>query len=84
VPGDGTANSVPCGVHGASYAVCRANRAGRAVGGSPLLAHLITKISGTATADVVDWSLVFHQPRLTLKLFVEGEDGSLLLAVHVA
>lgn len=80
MPGDDTANAVPCRVHGASYAVARGGRASGA-GGSPLLAHF--KVSGSSSSNMVDWGLVLHQSGLALKLFIEGEDGSLLLAVHV-
>ena len=50
-----------------------------------LLALLGTKeVTGTATADVIDGGSILAETLLLGELLVEGEHGTLLLAVHVA
>lgn len=82
-----TAEAVPCSLHASSDAVLvgldTRGRAGAVLAlGSGL--HLVNEVAGTATADVVDGSLLGAEALLLLELLVEAEHGTLLLAVHVA
>lgn len=64
-------------------------RVGGRVGGGRVLAlwsrvHLVDCVAGATTADVVDGGSVLAEALLLGELLVEGEHGSLLLAVDVA
>jgi len=76
-------NPVPRSVHGVSYAVVAGDGT---IGGSALsslLAHGVDEVSGTTTADMVNWSLMLHHLALTIELLVKREHGSLFLAMEV-
>jgi len=45
---------------------------------------LVDEVACTATADVVNGSLVLHHLALALELLIEAEDGAFLLAVDIA
>jgi len=66
------------------YAVRAGVGASRRPACSSLLGHVVNEITGTATSDVVNWSLVGGDLALTLEFLVEAEHGSLLLAVEVS
>jgi len=66
------------------YAVGAGVGASRRPAYSSLLSHVIDEVTGTATSDVVNWSLVGSNLALTLEFLVEAEHGSLLLAVEVS
>lgn len=46
--------------------------------------HLVDKVAGTTTANVVDGGLLRAEALLLLEFLVKAEHGTLLLAVHVA
>jgi len=67
-----------------SYALGAGVGASRGPAHSSLLGHVVDKVAGTATTNVVDWSLVGSDLALALEFLIEAEHGSLLLAVKIS
>jgi hypothetical protein len=83
------AQTLPCVLDAPSHAILFAldARGARGGGGRALTVrsglHLVDKVSGSATANVVDGGLLGAQTLLLLELLVEAEDGAFGLS-HVA
>lgn len=45
---------------------------------------LVGKVASAATTNMINWGLMLHHLALSLKLFVEAENGTFLREVHVA